>query len=59
MEKIDLYPDLVWLFVAFNLAAWYFKGQPLFSWWWMIPVAAVQILIASISLAIIKSLMKR
>ncbi len=59
MEKIGLYPDLLFLFAAANLAAWYFKGQTLFSWWWIAPVVVLQVIMQSLTLAIAKAMMGR
>ena len=59
MADIDLWPSLLFLFAGTNLAAWYFKGAPLFSWWWLLPVAIVQILFAAAILAIAKAAASR
>lgn len=50
MGDFNLYPDLIWLFAAVNLAAWYFKGAALFSWWWLVAVFLLEI-IAKVALA--------
>ena len=53
MTEIKLYPDLVWVFAVFNLCARYFKGQTLFSWWWIVPIFVLEILLAGLMLKII------
>ena len=48
-RDIKLYPDIVWLFVATNLASWYFHGTPLFSWWWMAPVFVADLILLALT----------
>jgi len=59
MADVELWPSLTFLFCAFNLAAWYFKGQTLFSWWWIVAVVAVQIVLVGLTLALAKAVVNR
>lgn len=54
----DIYPSYTLIFLVFNLLGWWFKGQPFFSWWWFIPIIAIQITISSLILAITKKLIE-
>lgn len=52
MERFDLWPSLTFLFSFFNLLNWYMKGEVLFSWWWLLPVAVIQLILAIVVLAV-------
>lgn len=58
MSDVNLWPSLTFLFAGVNLAAWYFHGATLFSWWWFLPVVAVQLMIESIALGVAKAIIK-
>lgn len=58
MTGFNLYPSLVFLFAGTNLASWYFRGHPLFSWWWLILVIAVEVIFQSLTLAIAKKMVE-
>lgn len=59
MTEINLWPTLTFLFCAFNLAAWYFHGAPLFSWWWIFAVIAIQTLLLMLTIAIAAAMPRR
>lgn len=58
MAEFNLWPSLTFLFAATNLASWYFRGYPLFSWWWIVAVIGIEIVIQSIMLAAMKTALK-
>ena len=42
--SFELYPNITFVVILFNFTAWYFQGQPLFSWWhlvWILPVEQI------------------
>lgn len=55
---INIYPSYTLIFIMFNLLGWWYKGQPFFSWWWIIPVIIIQILIEALTLSIMKKLVE-
>ena len=57
--KMDIYPSYVMIFVVFNLLGLWYKGQVFFSWWYLLPIAILQIILASIILAIAKISIQR
>lgn len=59
MADVELWPNVTFLFCAANLAAWYFKGSPLFSWWWIGLVFVGQILMVALALGIAKKVIER
>ena len=54
---MEIYPSFTMLFVIFNLLGWWFKGQPFFSWWWVVLVYILQIIMEALLLAITKKAM--
>lgn len=58
MTNIELWPNITFLFVATNLAAWYFHGAVLFSWWWLLPVFVLQVVTSVALLAIGKAVIE-
>jgi hypothetical protein len=56
MTNFDLWPSLTLLFAGTNLAAWYFHGTPLFSWWWFLPIATLQVIISAAIMGIAKAI---
>lgn len=54
----NIYPSFAMIFVVFNLLGWWFKGQPFFSWWWFIPIVAIQLISESLLLAITKRMLQ-
>ncbi len=55
---MDIYPSYTLIFVVFNLLGWWYKGQTFFSWWWFIPIFAIQIIVQSLILAITKRMLR-
>jgi hypothetical protein len=59
MGEHNLLPSITWLFVFANLSHWWFKGTLLFSWWWFVPIIALEIMVLGATLAIAKSALER
>ena len=55
---MEIYPSYTMVFVIFNLLGWWFKGQPFFSWWWILPVWIFQIITEALILAITKRMIQ-
>ncbi len=53
---MEIYPSYAMVFLIFNLLGWWYKGQPFFSWWWFVPIIALEIIIKSLLLSIVSKI---
>ena len=55
-SKIQLYPDLAWLLIAFNLTALYFKGAVMVSWWWVAAAIVIDAVLSNIMIRFVEAM---
>ena len=59
MAEIELYPSITLVFVVFNLLGWWYRGKVFFSWWWMVPIYVVQIIVLALMNKLMKAMLEQ